>query len=49
MILVCGLMGVLNIPSDVLNGWITASGKSDAGARAGIRLADFLPSIFHFL
>ncbi len=27
--------GVLNVPSEGMNGWITGSGKSPAGARAG--------------
>jgi hypothetical protein len=36
MMAVCAAMGVLNVPSEGITGQNTGSGRSPAGARAGI-------------
>ena len=41
MLSFCAAVGLLTSPARVVAGWITASGKSDAGARAGIVSPDF--------
>jgi hypothetical protein len=41
MLSVWSAAGVLNVPSEAVDGWISGSGKSPAGARTGIVLPDF--------
>jgi hypothetical protein len=41
MVVVCGMMGVLSVQPEEGYGWITGSGKSPAGPRAGSELPGF--------
>jgi len=41
MLSFCVAVGLLTSSTQVVDGWITGSGKSDAGARAGIVSPDF--------
>jgi hypothetical protein len=47
MLSLCGLMGDLSTPSEELYGWTTGSGKSFAGAPAGIMSPAFFPLHHH--